>query len=228
MLPPWIGLPAPRPFVYIDYNYELSYFVDFEGGIEVFDTLEEAYGAVDNYNFEISPAALEAAGGNDDDGLITIPASNGYSRLLIRLNDIERWDMVQWEYHQAVQNIRDWRDNPTLDNACYMLDTHPAFWTRHKYEPTWDWKADGHVKEFWFARGDDCWMMEAGGHTEDFVHKFHDLRLDIWEDTFEDCIIKMAVLVDKFFNEDGTEREGVAYEKSELELLLEERLKELE
>lgn len=226
MLPDWIELPPLRPYAYIDYRPLSQVFSVDMGGedFNAFETLEEAYEFCQGFDFEITDRALQEAGAENNNGFITLPNN----RLLLVLNNIERWDMLQNDYHQAADNIHRWRAEPNLDNAYYMLDTHPAFWTRHKEEPTWHWETNGHVNGFWFARGDNCWMMEAGGHTPDLTSTFHDIRLDVWGDTFEDCIMKMAELVDKFFNEDGTERENVEYEKSELELLLDERLKELD
>lgn len=226
MLPDWIELPPLRPYAYIDYRpLSQAFSVDMVGeDFTTFETLEEAYEFCRDFDFEITDRALQEAGAENNNGFIFMPNN----RLLLVLNDIERWDMLQNDFHEAVHNIRRWREDPSLDNAYWMLDTHPSFWTRHVEVPTWEWKTDGHTKDFWFAYGNGCWMMEAGGHTDDLMYKFHDLRLDVYEDTFENCILKMAELVDKFFHEDGNERENVEYEKSELELLLEERLRELD
>jgi hypothetical protein len=59
-------------------------------------------------------------------------------------------------------------------------------------------------------------------------HRYHDLRLDTYEDTYEKGIIATAKLVHKFNDLDGSERPDVDYEKSELEVILEERMAEVD
>lgn len=229
MLPDWIELPSPKPFAEIDYMggaYVLV--VDGEVLYSNDDDIYDVYSMASDYNFEFTPAAIEASGSEETWLGLHLPGDNGRMTVMLALNDSERWDMLQNDYYQAVDNVYAFRENPIIETAYDMLDTHPAFWTRRTAEPTWNWENDGHVQGFWFAPSGDGWMMEAGGHTEDMTDKYHDLRLDVYEKTFEDCLLALAHKVDKFFNVDGTEIPNVEYEKSEIELRLEEAIKELE
>lgn len=61
-----------------------------------------------------------------------------------------------------------------------------------------------------------------------YQEHYYDMRLDVFADTYEAAIIAFASKVDTFFYPDGTKREGVAYEKSERELSIEESLCELQ
>jgi hypothetical protein len=72
-------------------------------------------------------------------------------------------------------------------------------------------------------------MMETGSMVPpERKHRYHDLRLDTYEDTYEKGIIATAKLVHKFNDLDGSERPDVDYEKSELEVILEERMAEVD
>lgn len=224
MLPDWIELPAPRPFATIHAQGGLFAAEGSDGeviavGIDIYDIYARTS---NNYNLEIT-AAAKAAGNvqGDEDFMLSVPTDDGMLLAMIIINDMERWDMLQGAFHDAVANIRAYRDEPSLSNAYNMLDTHPAFWTRVEEEPTWNWQIDGHVQNLRFFLAEGEWMMEAGSHTPGFTGHYYDPRLDVYGDTFEDCLLAMAAKVDKFFHEDGTEREGVEYEKSKLELLLE-------
>lgn len=230
MLPDWIELPAPRPAAEIDYVSGVYVLLSNGEVMWAEKDIYDVYKLSKDYNTEFTPAAIKECGGDETWlGLRLPPDDRGHIPVMLSLSDIERWDMLQADFHEAVCNIRRWRENPSLDNAYWMLDTHPAFWSRRTDEPTWDWEASGHMQRVWFApTGGGGWTMETGGHTEDMTSHFHDLRLDVYSDTFENCILKMAELVDKFFHEDGNEREGVEYEKSELELILKERLRKLD
>ena len=139
--------------------------------------------------------------------------------------DDHREDMQDLEqaYLVGIQNILAWRDNKDDFVASYrMLDTHPTFWVRNTPEKTLEWKTIGHVQGFWHALSRTGMVMECGSHVPDtYGYHYHNLRLDTYGTSYEDCIVKTAALVDRFFHEDGIEREDVEYEKSQLELDLE-------
>lgn len=224
-LPDWLEecLPAPRDIDYISYRDGKFYFLKGE-----YDTLSEAYDSVPSgSNMDFGQSVMDKMGWSNDNPFFTEEGSN---RLFVACTDQERLWLVEQGFTESIKAIRDWRKNKDDFEASYfMLDGHPAFWTRYKAEPTYDWTNWGNVAEkFWFAPSNNGMMMECGGHiAPDYTDTYHDPWLDTHGKSFEDCIIQTAALVDKFFHDDGTPREGVEYEKSELELTLEARMEDL-
>ena len=223
-LPDWLeeNLPTPRPVEYIYYRDGAFYFRNwpYKALIEVYDAVPK------KSNMDFDQSVKDHMGWTDDDVFFT---EEGNNRLFLSCTDQTRRWLVEENFKNAVENILRWRESKgDFTSSYYMLNSHPAFWTRHKAEPTFDWRDSGLVSgQFWFAPASPGMMMECGGHVEpDYTDTYHDLRLDTYGKSFEDCIIQTAALVDKFFHSDGTEREGVEYEKSELELTLESRMAE--
>lgn len=223
-LPDWLesNLPIPRPIEYITYADGKFYFrgVGYDSLIEAYDS------AKPDANVDFHESVMDKMGWTEDDFFLT---EKGHNRLLVTCTDqTYRW-LVETAFTSAQGSIKHWRDNKDDFHASYyMLDTHPAFWTRLKVEPTTYWQDSGIVSaRFWFAPSTSGMMMECGAHiAPDYTDTYHDLRLDTYGKSFEDCIVQTAALVDKFFHEDGTERENVEYEKSELELTLESQMAE--
>lgn len=229
-LPEWLetNLPAIRQVREVKYAEKTKKFY-VEGTKPRYDSIVELYDDPvhrnDKYTIIFSDEACAAAGFDSDNGFYF--AGN---RLLLVMTDKEHRELVEHALQESVALIREWRKDKTDFRASYaMLDRHPAFWQRRDENPTFYWYTSDHVQGFWHALSDDGMMMETGSHVEpEFTSRYHDLRLDTYGKTFEDCIIATAALVDKFYREDGVERENVKYKKSPLELLLEERIKELE
>ena len=225
-LPDWLesNLPPVRPVEYIYYRDGAFYFRNWP-----YATFAEAYDEVPNdANMDFDQSVKDKMGWSDDDLFFT---EEGNNRLFIAFTNQDHREVVEENFANSLAAIREWRENKDDFKASYcMLDDHPAFWTRHKAEPTYDWSNRGNVSDkFWFAPSTSGMMMECGAHiAPDYTDTYHDLRLDTYGTSFEDCIIQTAALVDKFFHSDGTERGGAEYEKSELELLLEERMQAYE
>lgn len=119
-------------------------------------------------------------------------------------------------------------------NAWEFLDTHPYGWYRLNKDTT-DWIMNELVSRMGVAPYLDdktqtvVFMVESGAtYPPERTNRYHDLRLDVYAPSYEQGIIDMAAKVHKFFYLDGSERENVQYEKSKLELLLDERLADLE
>lgn len=154
-------------------------------------------------------------------------------RILPVFTDQDALDLLKYGFHQAQKAIEAFRQKPSFLRAYHMLDSHPAFWTRYEEEPTFEWETEGHADRLWkrpMSRGDGTfvWAIEAGQHIgPDYRYHYHDLRLDVYGPTIEEAYISLAHLMLKFFNDDGTEIPDVEYEKSELELILEERVRDL-
>lgn len=231
-LPTWLAenMPEPNPVHMVHYNdLTKKFWIENDQEGRYYDTLVDLYDSHreenPDYDIDFAPDALRAAGMEEDAVLYMV----GNRILPICTQNTQKW-LVEVHYSKAIERIRRWRESKDDFRASYaMLDTHPVFWRRRKEEPTFTWQDSGLVLNFWHGLSDEGMMMEAGAHTDpDFTETYHDLRLDTYGTSYEDCIIQTAALVDKFFHEDGTKREGVEYEKSELELILEERLREAE
>lgn len=164
------------------------------------------------------------------------PATHGI-RILLNFTARDKLRLLKYEYYVSQDLLAEYRDNPTGFWESYsVVDTHPAFWVREEGEGrTLTWQHQGHAHRLWASplpSGDDSnvvWTLETGSHiAPDYYHHYHDPRLDVEAPTIEEAYIQLAALVVKFFHDDGTEREDVEYEKSKLELLLEERIAGLE
>ena len=119
-------------------------------------------------------------------------------------------------------------------SAWHFLSNHPYAWYRYDAEDEHSWLTHELTSKIWVAptkndEGEIVFMMEAGGAVlPERTSHYHDLRLDVYADSYESGIIELASLVHKFFYLDGSERKDVEYEKSELELTLEQRLEEIQ
>jgi hypothetical protein len=80
-----------------------------------------------------------------------------------------------------------------------FLEGHPAFWKRPRPEeyPN-EWSTDEGVSTIWSCPsyrkdGSIVMMMETGSMVPpERKHRYHDLRLDTYEDTYEKGIIATA------------------------------------
>lgn len=156
-------------------------------------------------------------------------------RLLISHTSTDSRILQYRSYLGFLQNALAYLKNPTdFMLAWNFLDHHPFAWYRWNKERPDDWATEGLISKMWLQptydkEGNILFMMEAGAAVEpERTSHYHDPRLDVYAPSFNDAIIEMAALVHKFFHLDGSERENVEYEKSELELTLEERMKEVE
>jgi len=118
--------------------------------------------------------------------------------------------------------------------AWYFLASHPYAWYRYDADKDHSWSTHELTSKIWVApttndEGELVFMMEAGAAVEpERTSHYHDLRLDVYADSYNNGIIELAALVHKFYYLDGSERENVEYEKSELELTLENRMADVE
>lgn len=134
--------------------------------------------------------------------------------------------LAKYDYMHYLFTVERYLSDPTdFLNSWEFFTRHPAFWTRHKPD-TDQWNKT--YSTFWMdittrKDGSICFMFEAGsGVGEERTMHYHDLRLDVYANSYEDGIIQLAALTHKFFTLHGEERENVEYEKSQLELELEE------
>ena len=212
-LPTWLAERVPdsmREVRYVRHDEATgNYFVDGDEQV-TYDTLIDAYDSHDRkteeYEMDISPEALTAAGVDPEDPIIVIG-----SRLLPIFLDSDRMDLLQHDWDQSIMSVLLWRENKDNFPCAYrMLNNHPVFWIRYgrDEEKTYSWSDGGSVLAFWHTLTDEGMMvMKAGEH--DINNDYRSL-VDPWMvvegKTFSECIIKMAHLVDENFNEDGTPR----------------------
>lgn len=180
----------------------------------------------------IDPNAFE-----DSDGrytMLSVPTERkSFSRALISSTKEDSEWLDKHDYYRFLKKTVKYETNPNdFITAFYWLNAHPAFWWRSREDQTY-WIKEGNSKITVDIDKDDngqVWvMLEHGSAVEPArTQHYHDLRLDIYAHTYEQAIIELAAKVHKFFHVDGSGREDVQYEKSQLELTLEERVKELE
>lgn len=152
-----------------------------------------------------------------------------YTRMLFSSTDSDTEWLAKHDYLQFLQAQLRYEADPTdFLKAWSFVDKHPAFWTRHKAESNqWSTSNNGDV---WVGvssnkKGKPVIMLETGQAIEpERTSTYHDLRLDVYAATYEEAFVELAALVHKFFNYDGTEKENVEYEKSQLELDLDASL----
>jgi len=178
---------------------------------------------------------LKAITGSDRNSLVTVPTkdTNGreFHRLLLSHTDDDEIYLAKSSYLYWLESTLAYEANPNdFMTAWYWVDSHPAFWSRYK-EGSNDWSMNNN-SNVWVGvtakdTGETVIMLETGAAIEPArTSHYHDLRLDVYAPTYEEAFVKLAALVHKFFDIDGSERENVSYEKSKLELLLDERMKE--
>jgi hypothetical protein len=215
---------------------------DDEGNVvgDVFNGLETAYDYVRNelQGDIVFAGDMEAATGEkDNDMMVTVPVtgSNGrtHHRLLMSRTDSDTEYMAKSNYLYFLKSTLRYEANATDFMTCFhWLNGHPAFWTRYSVDRNdWNTESNGSI---WLGvttdnDGKPVIMLETGGAVEpERTSRYHDLRLDVYAPTYEQAIVQLAAKVHKFFDVDGSERENVEYQKSALELKLDESIKEYE
>jgi len=141
--------------------------------------------------------------------------------------------LAKGRYHSFLEStLRYEKDPDDFRTAWNWLDHHPAFWSRRSEDDFyWSTESNAHI---WMGvsadrEGNTVIMLEHGAAVRDSrTHHYHDLRLDVYAPTYEEAIIQLAAKVYQFFEVDGSARENVEYEKSELELVLEEKVAALD
>lgn len=141
--------------------------------------------------------------------------------------------LLKTSYRDFLEAREAYLQAPEDHLAAYAyLDSHPAFWVRDRAEATTSWRHGLQGYLWWAYTWDEerrpSVMMEAGLHCEpDYTTTSHDLRLDVNAPTFEEGLVQLAALVEKFYTPEGVEREGVEYAKSPLAVQLETDLVEV-
>jgi len=204
-----------------------------------FGDIESAYDYVRNElsGDVIFAGDIEAVTGEEYlDGVLTVPSKTAPQlggRMLISSTDSDDEWLAKANYIQFLQKTLRYEANPKdFVTAFNWVDSHPAFWSRHIADTNqWNTSNNSHV---WVGvgrrkdTGSSYIMLEHGSAVEsDRTRHYHDLRLDVYADTYELAFVELAALVHKFFDVDGRERENVEYVKSALEVTLDERMASL-
>lgn len=232
-LPAWLSplLPEPTQPVVIDYDVATKTIVNkhSDGTTEEFDDIGKAFYAAEEKGMgtQFSSAVHEEFG--------YFPSPPNSSEMLITHSEVSELNRLKYSYLGWITGNLPWYEESPDDfmASYYFLDGHPCFWLKNERGGVYDWEIQGFASRLWHhpSFGKDkkvVHMMEAGAHVEgSYNQHYHDLRLDVYADSYENAIIETAALVHKFFNTDGTEREGVEYQKSQLELDLEDRSNEV-
>ena len=199
-----------------------------------FGDIENAYDFVqgDLKGNVIFAGDVKAFSGEDDPHWLSVASDKpGFSRMLLATTDDLHVGVAKYAYLKFLESTLRYEANPSdFFTAYYWLDHHPAFYTRYKEDGN-SWKTDNNdsirLDLFKNESGQVTFSMEYGSSVPDArMEHYHDMRLDVYEKTYNDAIIALAARVHKFFDVDGSERPDVEYEKSELEILLEERMDE--
>jgi hypothetical protein len=198
-----------------------------------FSDLEKAYDYVKGelrYDVKFS-GDIDSITGEVSTQLVSVPTKNGHHRLLLSGTDEDEYYLAKRHYLDFLELTRHYEKNPNnFVTAFHWLETHPAFWTRPDAESNY-WSTDN-ISRLWIGVttnrvGETVIMLEHGGAVEPArTDTYHDLRLDVYAPTYEIAIIELAAKVHQFFNVDGSEKENVEYEKSELEKKLDKAFEE--
>lgn len=209
-LPQWLldELPEVRPVSYIDYD-PMTMLFTYED--EEFDTIMEAYkyASKNDKNFEYTEAALNTEGVSNH--LYMGPTYNNI--WIAPYTDQKYFNYLKMIYRKWLETDAEYRKNPKDWVLAYnWIQDHPAFWTRQTDEKTWHWNTSKGVRFYttvFYNKKKPMVAFETGGHTPGYTETYHDLELDVYAKSFEKAYVKLAKRIDKFFNVDGTEKEGV-------------------
>lgn len=235
-MPEFRTFDEPDPTSFLKYSEEDKVFYSDESTLES-EQPYDIYHDLKKKGFDviIHQSALDTGQIDGRDGMWFVDSGRkGFHTAMIGPVDTRALDFAHF-YHW-LKEARAWiEDQDDFMKAYGFLEGHPAFWKRPRPEvyPN-EWSTDEGVSTIWSSptrRGDGSivMMMETGSMVPpQRERRYHDLRLDTYEDTYEKGIIATAKVVHKFFDLDGSERPDVDYEKSELELILVERLAEMD
>jgi hypothetical protein len=213
-----------------------------------FESLNNAYDHVDVQEFDtkFDPSVKNSSDyrgdffsssfKSDDLSMITTKSDKtNFNRILIGKGPEESNTLEYAQFFQFLRSAKRYLENQDdFVEAWHFITHHPAFW----YRPAADrqpflWSTDdGHHSVWQYPtrndKGEIVVMLEHGSSVEpEHTMHYHDCRLDVWAPTFEEAYIDLAKKTHKFFSLDGEDRPDVPYQKTQLELDLEERLTEV-
>jgi len=223
----------PKPVVTIKYIKEYGVFAA-EGIREQWDSIVDAYDSLDkkNVDIEFDESIRESLEVDTDSNLTMLSIKqkdSKFHRALIGRVNSRPLDFNT--YYSFLLTAKEWlTDQNNWVLAYNFIQEHPAFWSRPRPEQyPYEWDFDGGHGSLWIGvstnKDGPVVMMEHGASVPPLHnHHFHDFRLDVWAPNFEDGYVQMAQKIHKFFSLDGEDRPDVEYEKTQLEVDIEDRL----
>ena len=213
-LPDWVYEPMPTELTeiaIISWNDEFQEFVVRFGKnnnmTTPFERIDEAYDFIkDKRNAQV--VFDESVHGHQ--GKIDVNMFFGENnRLLISHTDSESLDLLQYWMDSFQETNAKYLENPhDWVQAYNWLDLHPAFWT---HESGFHWNNSNGLSEIytsvWRDSNKTYVTFEHGSHVPPkYDHFYHDLRLDVVAENFENAYVKLAKKVDEHFDSFGVER----------------------
>lgn len=234
-LPSWVEetLPKQVPPATIYWNDKFHRVAVKNHPAGYFSTVVEAYKYLSQYNLDINfDPSVDGRGGKIKHDSFWRETGRGTIQRLSGMKNTRRRERLVRTYQEFLNEVDTaYRNDPNNWALAYeWLDRHPAFWTRNSTEEPFFWNTDQGLKNshnvIYSRHNPVVIIIEHGASSgPDYTQNFLDFKLTAQGRTFEDAYVALAKLVDQFYHTDGTEREGVEYEKSEIELQLEGMLK---
>ena len=216
-LPDFVTLPEFKPIVVmmaiekdgkLEVGFEDSPSLTWPTAHEAYDSLE--YQEVDVLFDDSLEAFGELIGGLlfDRDG----------NRILISSTDEDALFLLKGSYKEFLEFDEKYQADPSNWSVAYhWLDHHPAFWKHsEKTDHYLGWSTQYGVEDIWKMvtededSGEPLVLLETGAHVLPKCEtRYLDEDLDVQAPTFEEAYVKLAAKVAKYFNPDGSEKEGV-------------------
>lgn len=209
-LPRFVTFPEAPTTYFIKVNDEEENPVYIDGRVGTFAVPSEAYDFINNTL--LGEAAFEVTEltrfGSGTGGMFFQTLDN---RLLISHTQKDSADLLKAEYQQFLKTNESYLADPTNWALAYRwLQTHPAFWHRSSLESSF-WSTDQGLWDKWESvlindDGEVEVLVEHGPWLDERTQSSLDHRLDAWGSSFEECYVKFAAKVHKYYGVDGFER----------------------
>jgi hypothetical protein len=215
-----IGLPLPsfvtvpdREVITIEWDPETGLFrADLGGDSELgdysSDRLEAIYDELNRsypeHRIEISREISGINGIEGRGGMFFMPS---HRLLLSRENP--RY-LLAGEWYAFLETARHYLQRPDNFMRAYsFIQHHPMFWYQYPNRPD-SWETDLGVRtlsQYVLGSEDEPKIALEGGSTVPGTdHHYHDYKLDVYADTFEEAYIAFAARIHELHDLDGTER----------------------
>ena len=219
VLPKWLTREFPTHLPHMVISFKDGNFVTSDRS--TFATIEEAYDYASSYkdtNQVVLDASVDGHGGrlNSLGFFFCDPDfETGKTRLLMSYTTEEivsnlKHDYLNWLTEICIDYSADPDDFIT---AHKWLSHHPVFWSKGTKEKSFNWATDVGLDKMsiniWADKetGKPVVFLEHGAHYEkDYISFYHDARIFVQEETFEEAVISMAKKVNAVFDTDGYER----------------------
>ena len=195
-LPSWMYyvLPEPNPHSLNRETDGRCWFEDDKGKVySEHSSREDAY--------ESTPEDVEIP----TEHMFWIKGSRGSSYFWGSHNDSQRLLILEDSYEMYLEARKSYLSYPdSMGNVYAYLDNHPAFWI--KDDEPFDWKCDNRVSNFWLMYYGGVWLEAGASIAPEYKQHYHDTRLDVFGDTWEEALKTLAGRVHKHFDIDGNDR----------------------